>query len=48
VVSRRDQARAARRLVEDSLGPDVHNWKWTIGASRLIDLWTVVLEAREP
>jgi hypothetical protein len=46
-VSRRDQVRAARRDVEDALGPDVHSWPWTIGASRLIDLWTVVLEARD-
>jgi hypothetical protein len=44
-VSRRDQARAARRLVEDSLGPDVHSWPVSIGASRLIDLW-IVLEER--
>jgi hypothetical protein len=46
-VSRRDQARAARQLVEDALGPDVRSWSWTIGASRLIDLWTVVLEERD-
>jgi hypothetical protein len=33
------QARAARATVEDALGPDVHAWRWAIGASRLIDLW---------
>jgi hypothetical protein len=40
------QARAARGQVENALGSDVRRWPFTIGASRLIDLW-IVLEERD-
>jgi hypothetical protein len=36
---RRRQARAARAVVEDGLGPDIRTWPWSLGASRLLDLW---------
>jgi hypothetical protein len=44
-ATRREAAREARRDVEDALGPDVRSWRWSLGASRLLDLW-IVLEER--
>ena len=41
------QARAARGQVEDALGHDVRRWPWTLGASRLIDLWLAIEERDE-
>lgn len=40
------EARAARRQIETALGPDVRRWPWSIGVSRLLDLW-LVLEERD-
>ena len=38
------EARAARRGVEDALGPDVRGWGWSLGVPRLINLWIVLAE----
>jgi hypothetical protein len=47
VTRRQREARAARSQLEAALEPDVRDWPWSMGTSRLLDLWIVIEEHDE-